>query len=99
MSLTQSTDIDKAEAAEVAAAKPGKPAKTVAVTVDGDRVDVLKETTPRAVLIAAGLDPAQRQLVRIKGKHQEPFADPDQPIKVHEGEQFITVSTSGTPVS
>jgi len=37
--------------------------------------------------------------VRIKGKHQEPFADPDQRIKVHEGEQFITVSTSGTPVS
>ena len=58
-----------------------------------------KDTTPRALLLAAGLDPSKRQLVRVKGKHQEPFTNVDQPIKVHEGEQFITVSTGGTPVS
>jgi hypothetical protein len=89
------TDVDAAEAST----KAGKPPKTVTITVDEDPVTSPKETTPRAVLIAAGEDPANRQLVRVKGKHQEPFPDPDQPIKVHEGERFITTSTSGTPVS
>jgi hypothetical protein len=51
------------------------------------------------VLVEAGLDPAQRQLVKVKGKQQTPYPDPDVELKVHEGEQFITLSTGGTPVS
>ena len=106
MSLTEQGEIDKAQEPETAAAGPavdkgkrGEPEKTVTVEVDEIPVLTPKETTPRTLLIAAGKDPASRQLVRVKSKHQEPFTDPDQQIKVHEGEQFITTSTGNTPVS
>ena len=78
--------------------KPGKE-KTVTVTVGEKQVVTPRRTTPRDLMIKAGLDPDERQLVRVKGKHQESFEDPDQQITVHEGEKFITVSTGNTPVS
>ena len=95
---TPATSVARASEAKEATMKE-KPTKTVQVEVDEIPVITPKETTPRAVLDAAGRDPAARQLVRVKGKHQEPFPDPDQHIKVHEGEQFITTSTGTTPVS
>jgi len=99
MSVTQEDQIDKGSEEAGSEKKPDKPEKKVIVTVDERDVPTPKDTTPRALLVAAGLDPTQRQLVRVKGKHQEPFTDLDQEINVHEGEQFITVSTGGTPVS
>jgi hypothetical protein len=71
----------------------------VSVTVDGEPVTSPRETTPGALLRAAGLDPAKRELVRVEGKSQHPFPDPNQRIELHEGEVFITVSTGPTPVS
>ena len=101
MSLTQENEIDKTEASHIEANKTGKPEKKVSIFVDDDPVLTPKDTTPREVLVEAGLDPAQRQLVKVKGKQQTPYPDPDPDVelKVHEGEQFITVSTGGTPVS
>jgi hypothetical protein len=98
MSLTQENEMDKTRAGHNEANKSGKPER-VTVFVDDDPVLTPKNTTPRAVIVEAGLDPAQRQLVKVKGKHQTPYPDPDVELKVHEGEQFITVSTGGTPVS
>lgn len=99
MSLPQESQNDKTEAGHVEANKTDKPEKTVSVFVDDDPVLTPKDTTPREVLVEAGLDPDQRQLVKVKGKQQTPYPDPDVELKVHEGEQFITVSTGGTPVS
>lgn len=99
MSLTQENDIDKTQVGHNEDNKAGKPDEEVSVFVDDDPVLTPKNTTPRDVLVAAGLDPAQRQLVKVKGKHQTPYPDPNVELKVHEGEQFITVSTGGTPVS
>lgn len=95
MSVTQKDQIDKSYGEKT----PDKPEKNVIVTIDERDVPTPKGTTPRSLLVAADLNPTQRQLVRVKGKNQEPFTDLDQEIKVHEGEQFITVSTGGTPVS
>lgn len=73
---------------------------TVTVTVDlNENVVVHKKTTPRAVLVAAGLDPATRQLVRVHGRAQTPYPDADQEIEVHKDEVFVTVSLGPTPVS
>jgi hypothetical protein len=79
--------------------KPGKPTKTVVVTVGDDDVETPMDTTPGALLRLAGLDPAVRQLVLVQGKHQEAYGDNDAAIHVHPHERFITVSTGGTPVS
>lgn len=97
--MTHSELIDKGSNDDRVEKTPDKPKKTVVVTIDELRVSTPKDTTPRALLAAAGLDPTQRQLVRVKGKHQEPFTDLDREIKVRDGEQFITVSTGPTPVS
>lgn len=99
MSLTQNNDSNKTPAGEDGANKLDKPEKKVTVIIDDDPVLTPKDTTPRDLLVAAGLDPAQRQLVKVQGKHQTPYPDPDVELKVHEGEQFITLSTGGTPVS
>lgn len=106
MSPAEQNEIDRTPVTSVVgASEPNehtmkdKPGKTVTVEVDEIPVATPKETTPRAVLVAAGRDPAARQLVRVHGKHQEAFPNPDQPIKVHDGERFITTSTGSTPVS
>ena len=74
-------------------------ARLVTVTVDGDQVTSPRETTAGGLLHAAGLDPANRELVRVEGKSQHPYPDPGEQIELHEGETFITVSTGPTPVS
>lgn len=73
--------------------------RLVVVTVDGEQVTSPRETTAGELLRAAGLDPANRELVRVEGKSQHPYPDPKQRIELHEGETFITVSTGPTPVS
>lgn len=97
--MSTRNEIDKSRARDDEVNEPGKPEKAVTVIVDDDPVQTPKVTTPRDVLIAAGLEPSQRQLVQVKGKRQTPYPDPDVELKVHQGEQFITVSTGSTPVS
>lgn len=99
MSTTQETKLDKGGEPSEGEKKSSKPPKLVSVVVDDNDVATPKETTPRALMAAAGLDPDSRRLVRVQGKRQEPFENPDEEIKVHEGELFITVATGGTPVS
>jgi hypothetical protein len=99
MSLTKDNEFDKTRADDKEAGHSEKPERKVTVIVDDDPVRAPKNTTPREVLVLAGLEPTQRQLVKIQGKHQTQYPDPDVELKVHEGEQFITVSTGGTPVS
>ena len=100
MSVTQDSAHGKGEGDDVESKHDDKhEPKTVTVFVGEQEVESPKKTPPRDLLVAAGLDPTKRRLVRVNGKHQEPFEDPDQPITVHEGERFITVSTGGTPVS
>lgn len=76
----------------------GHPDRLVAVHVDGSRVTSPRETTAGELLVAAGLDPTSRQLVLVHGRHQTPYAAGD-PLKLHPGMVFITVSTGPTPVS
>lgn len=87
--------------AELASDKiPGAGKDLVTVAVDlNDHVEVPRKTTPRAVLVAAGLDPETRQLVRVQGRSQTPYPDVDASIEVHKGEVFVTVSLGPTPVS
>jgi sulfur carrier protein ThiS len=73
--------------------------RDVAVLIDGKRVESPKQTTVGALLRAAGLDPARRELVKIEGRHQTPYADSATTLELHEDEQFITVSVGPTPVS
>ena len=71
----------------------------VTITVDREPVRSPRETTAGGLLRAAGLDPASRELVRVEGRTQHPYPNPDERIELHEGEVFITVSTGPTPVS
>lgn len=71
----------------------------VTVTVDGKPVSSPRSTTAGGLLLAAGLDQASRELVRVEGRTQHPYPDPATRIELHEGEVFITVSTGPTPVS
>jgi hypothetical protein len=96
MSVTQEDNIGTIEPDDNAV---NKPEKVVTVIVDDEPVRTPKDTTPGKVLVAAGLDPTKRELVEVHGKHQTPYPDPNVELKVHEGEQFITISTGGTPVS
>ncbi|MDX3637135.1 MULTISPECIES: hypothetical protein [Streptomyces] len=75
--------------------------KTVTVTVDGEPVEgVPRHTTPNEILRLAGIDPATHYLVRVNGRHQEPFnGQGDRQITVHERETFVSVSTGPTPTS
>jgi hypothetical protein len=69
--------------------------------VDGDRLDTTeRQLTPRQILKLAKIDPATHYLVQIQGRHQIPYKDkPDEPIQMHDGLKFISVSTGPTPVS
>lgn len=87
------------DAAAGAAGAAEQKNKKITVFVGDTKINSPKKTTPRALLVAAGLDPDKGVLVRVKGKHQEPFEDPEVQITVHEDERFITVSTGNTPVS
>ena len=69
--------------------------------VDGEPVVAHeKRLTPNAILQLAGIDPSNHYLVELKGRHQHSYQDvPDKPIRVQEGDRFISVATGPTPVS
>jgi hypothetical protein len=75
--------------------------RAIHYTVDGEPQKTTERTlTPRQIIIAAGLNPTERYLVEIKGKHQESYKDAmDAPIHMHEGQKFVTVFTGPTQVA
>jgi hypothetical protein len=77
----------------------GRPEKDVTVQVDNKDVQSPRDTTVGALLQAAELDPAQRELVLVQGKKTTPFKDPNAELKLHPNEQFITLAIGPTPVS
>lgn len=85
-----------------AAQKQPKPKPhQIHFTVDGEELETKeRELSPHEILGLAGIDPATHYLVQIQGRHQIPYQDkPDEPIHMHEGLKFISVSTGPTPVS
>jgi hypothetical protein len=76
-----------------------RPEKDVTVQVDNTDVQSPRDTTVEALLQAAGLDPAKRELVLVQGKKTTPFKDPNAELKLHPNEQFITLAIGPTPVS
>ena len=80
--------------------KHGK-GKTITYTVDGDpQTTGEHKLTPRQILINASLDPAERYLIEIKGKHQESYQNRmDAPIPVHDSQKFISAFVGPVPVS
>jgi hypothetical protein len=78
-----------------------KKEKTFTVTVDGESVEIpRKGVTPRAILLAAGLDPEQRYLIEKKGNNTISYRDKlDEPISVHENQVFLTGVLGPVPVA
>jgi hypothetical protein len=78
-----------------------KPPHTIEFFVDGEKFETpTHELTARQILELAGVDPGTHYLVLIQGRHQIPYKnDPDAEIRLHEGIEFISVSTGPTPVS
>jgi hypothetical protein len=83
------------------AAEAGKAEKRIEFTVDGEPVITTEEIlTPDQILRLAGIDPATSYLVKVEGRHQESYQGRgDEPIRVHEHEVFVSVSTGPTPTS
>jgi hypothetical protein len=84
-----------------AAETPAQPGRPITFTVDDEPVSTTEEQlTPNQILGLAGIDPATSYLVRITGRHQESYQGRgDEPIRVHQNEVFVSVSTGPTPTS
>ena len=85
---------------ETSAAK--KPPKSFGITIDGKPYEVSeKEMTAAQILELATKSPTEYYLVEIRGKKERiSYKDkPDEPVKLHPGSKFVTVSTGETPVS
>lgn len=79
----------------------GSGGHTITYTVDGDMQTTTEhKLTPRQILVNAHLDPSERYLLEIKGKHKESFQDRmDELIPIHEHQKFITAFVGAVPVS
>lgn len=75
--------------------------KTIHYELDGEPQETSERTlTARQIIINAGLDPSERYLVEIQGRHQKSYKDAmDEPIHMHEGQKFVTVFTGPTQVA
>jgi hypothetical protein len=84
-----------------ASAGRGRPGRLITFTVDGEPLTTAEELlTPNQILSLAGIDPATTYLVKVEGRHQVSFQGRgDEPIRVHEHERFVSVSTGPTPTS
>lgn len=77
-----------------------KPKKVTIVLDDEKLVLPDRDTTPNEILLAAKLDPATHYLVEVKGRRQIPYQGKgDEPIRVKDGDTFISLSTGPTPTS
>lgn len=70
-------------------------------TVDGERVTTtMRELTPVQIMQLAGVDPSTHYLKEIRGHRQISYKDhPEDSIRVHDHQRFITNSLEPTPVS
>ena len=78
-----------------------KPAKTIQITIDGEDFEVDdRDTTPRELLVLAGLDPTTTYLIELRGDHQEPLQEQlDEPLKLHPHMRFISADVGPAPVA
>lgn len=73
--------------------------KTTSISIDGEHYKLTRGDHIVAELIhLAGADPANTDLVRVKGREQTKLRD-DEIISVSSGDKFVTVSTEPTPVA
>lgn len=74
--------------------------REVEYTVDGVEQETTTPTlTVREILEKAGLDPSNHYLVELRGKEQIDHRNLDEPLHIHEKEEFISVFTGATPLS
>ena len=80
--------------------KPHKPHVTT-FEVDGEPVETTEKTlTATEILGLADVDATNHYLVELRGREQVSYEGrPNEAIKVHEKQKFITVATGPTPVS
>lgn len=85
---------------DVAQEKTHKP-HVIRLLIDGDPYETdEKAPSARQILGLAGLGAAKYYLIEIRGNEQISFQDrPDEPIHLHEGIEFLSVSTGPTNVS
>jgi hypothetical protein len=78
-----------------------RPGRSVTFTLDGEPVTTTeKDLTPNQILALAGIDPATHHLVEVKGRYQYSYERRgEEPVRVHDGDVFVSVSTGPTPVS
>lgn len=59
-----------------------------------------KELAPTQIMANAGMNPDENYLVEIRGRQRVSYKDkPNDPIHMHEGQQFVTVFVGPVPVS
>lgn len=70
-------------------------------TVDGEpQTTTERILTPVQILVAAGLNPAERYLVLIQGDHQTSYqGTPEAEVHMHPHMAFVTIYTGPVPVS
>lgn len=75
--------------------------KHIEILLDGEPLLVPdKKISPNEILKIAGLDPVTHYLVQVKNRHQISFQGKgDEPIRVHNDEVFVSLSTEPTPTS
>ncbi len=73
----------------------------VTISVDNEQFTIPdRDTTPRALLALVHKTPETAYIVAVQGREQKSYKDrPDEPIRAHEHQTFITVPTLPTPVS
>jgi hypothetical protein len=77
-----------------------KPKKVTIILDEEELIVPDADTTPNSILQLAGLDTATHYLVEIKGRKQISYQGKgDEPIKVKDGETFVSLSTGPTPTS
>lgn len=73
----------------------------VTIELDGDALHLPdRDTTADAVLQEAGLSPTTHYLVRLIGRNRESLQGRgSEPLRLHEKERFVSLSTQPTPTS
>lgn len=69
--------------------------------VDDEQLETTHgELTPVRIMELADINPAVNYLVEIEGTHQKSLKDhPHEPVVLHDGSKFVSVSTGPTPTS
>lgn len=68
--------------------------------VDGERQEITDPILSVAqILERAGLDPKTHYLVELRGERQIKHLDPNEELRLHEHEKFISVFNGPTPLS